>query len=68
MPNLSYPPAPVSRDVLLRVRVTADEKAQLAAMAAQRGRSISEVVRLALQLDNRQGQRVLRRTGNPFVK
>lgn len=48
MSNRSYPPAPGPRDVVLKVPVTAQERAELSRIAAKAGRSIAEIVRVNL--------------------
>ena len=65
MPITSLPLAPVARESLLKVRVTDAEKRRLTAIAASEGRSVSELVRLHLPLDDgRQRQPVT--TRHPF--
>ena len=45
----SLPPAEAPRNKLLRVRLTDEEHARLAAVAASRGRSMAEIVRRAIR-------------------
>lgn len=48
MSNVSYPPASASRGVMVKVRLSATEKARLENLARARGRSMSELIRVAL--------------------
>ena len=50
MPPTSLPLVPEARTALLKVPLTVDEKSRLRALAASQGRSVSELVRLALPL------------------
>jgi hypothetical protein len=43
----SYPPSDLPRDAVIRVCVTAEEKARLQRLAHERGRSLSELLRVA---------------------
>ena len=48
--RLSYPPAPnaQARETTVRFRMTQDERDELFALARERGRSISEICRVAV--------------------
>jgi hypothetical protein len=63
MPPTSLPLAPEARTEVVRVVVTPAEKQRLASLAASQGRSMSEVVRLALPLSEHPATPP---TSNPF--
>ena len=48
MPSPSYPPVGEPRTELAKVPLSPGEKHQLVTLAAERGRSVGEVVRIAL--------------------
>lgn len=52
MPPTSLPLVPEPRTALVKVPVTPSEKSRLSALAASQGRSVSELIRLALPLSD----------------